>query len=147
MCVAAAENPAETADRKMTQGVVTRADFQNATIPEIVVWMRSESRRLDPDKVGVNFILHQSDRPNAPSRRSRITLALTRISMEDLLRYVCMASGMHYAIENNAVVIADPSIAITEMRTRYYNVTPDVTRSLVEQKRPRDSRRDRGRND
>ena len=50
----------------------------------------------------------------------------------DIIRYICIASGKKYKVETNAVIIADPSIELDEMVTRFYPVSSTVFSSIAE---------------
>ncbi|NQZ58191.1 MAG: hypothetical protein HRT88_12095, partial [Lentisphaeraceae bacterium] len=50
----------------------------------------------------------------------------------EIIRYICLSSGVKYKIEEHAVVIADPRVAIDEVVTRFYPVSSNVFASIAE---------------
>jgi len=50
----------------------------------------------------------------------------------EIIRYICVGSGLKYKVESNAVVIADAQVVIDEMVTRFYPVSSSVFNVLKE---------------
>ncbi|OGV75413.1 MAG: hypothetical protein A3K19_12795 [Lentisphaerae bacterium RIFOXYB12_FULL_65_16] len=55
-----------------------------------------------------------------------ITMNMDNIPLGEVIRYICMGAGLKFRVESNAVIIADKSIALDEMETRYYPVEAGV---------------------
>jgi len=111
---------------KVHRIIIPRVEFEEASIDSVLAWLRIKARELDPAAEGVNFFLKQAPEPTAPSRTARVTMEMRNVPLESLVRYVCQASGMKCRFDDNAVVIADPSIPIGKMETRFYHVNSTV---------------------
>jgi hypothetical protein len=61
---------------------------------------------------------------------------MKRMHLADVIRYTCMASGLKYLFEDNAVIIYDSRRAPGGMKTRAYNVAPGVFNSRRTRKHP-----------
>lgn len=98
-----------------------KVEFQQATIVEILELLRLRSRDLDPQGKGVDFVLNVPD----DSRQRQITLTLTDVPLEEVLRYVCEAASVSYRIEEHAVMISSLSEKNATLVTRSFRVPPD----------------------
>lgn len=98
-----------------------KVEFQQATIVEILELLRLRSRDLDPQGKGVDFVLNVPD----DSRQRQITLTLTDVPLEEVLRYVCEAASVTYRIEEHAVMISSLSEKNATLVTRSFRVPPD----------------------
>lgn len=116
----------DSMERKATRIVVPELDVEDMAVGEVVKWLRRESKRLDPEHVGVNFFLKLDPRHANEITQREVTLSFRRLSIEEIVRYLCMATGLQYRLEANAVVIADTSVALDKMETRFYHLEPGV---------------------
>jgi len=116
---------AASAIQKVDRIVVPHFEVENAGIRQTVKYLRILSRRLDPEGEGINFMLKLDPRIT-DDKRTRITLAMDNIPLRDLIRYICMAAGLQYKIEDHAVIIADQSLPLEKMETRFYPVEAGV---------------------
>ena len=98
-----------------------KVEFQQATIVEILELLRLRSRDLDPLGKGVDFVLNVPD----DSRQRQITLTLTDVPLEEVLRYVCESAGVAYRVEEHAVMISSLSEKNATLVTRSFRVPPD----------------------
>ncbi len=98
-----------------------KVEFQQATIVEILELLRLRSRDLDPQGKGVDFVLNVPD----DSRQRQITLTLTDVPLEEVLRYVCEAASVTYRVEEHAVMISSLSEKNATLVTRSFRVPPD----------------------
>ncbi len=114
--------------------VLPRLKFEDATVQQVVQFLRQQSKRLDPEGEGVNFMLELDQRVSAAAR-PKITLDFRNLPLSEAIRYVCMAGGLQYKIEDYAVIIADRSIPLKKMETRFYPVEPGVIGSFRTRKR------------
>ncbi|NOY81539.1 MAG: hypothetical protein GXP31_11125 [Kiritimatiellaeota bacterium] len=119
---------------KVRKLVVPRLKFEDATIQQVVQFLQQQSKRLDPDGEGVNFLL-ELDRRVTAAARPKIPLDLRSLPLSEAIRYVCMAAGLQYKIEDYAVIIADRGVPLGKMETRFYPVEPGVIGSFRTRKR------------
>ena len=80
-------------------------DFNRATLEEAVMFLRIESKRLDPAHQQFNFVIS----PDAKAAAKPVTLELNRVSYEQALQTVCELAGVKYVVEANAIRILAPS--------------------------------------
>lgn len=123
----------ETAE-KAARLILPRLKFEDATVQDVVAFLRQQSKRLDPEKEGINFLLELDSRITAQARGT-ITMDMRNIPLSEAIRYVCMAAGLQYRIEEYAVIIADRNVPLGEMQTRFYPVKGGVFNSFRTRKR------------
>ncbi|MDB6074325.1 MAG: hypothetical protein JWO89_1965, partial [Verrucomicrobiaceae bacterium] len=114
-------------EQKLRTLKIPHVEFNNATLDEVVEYMRVTSRNLDQDGRGVDFIV--SLEPEA--RNHQLSLNLSNVPLEELLRYVTQISGAAFRVENNAVVIGSLTERSTTLITKSYKVPPDFIQTAA----------------
>jgi len=183
---------------KLQNIILPKVEFEEASVAQVVAFLKKRSQELDPDGEGVNIILQleapagaaepaagegtgEGDnaggdtfaaatpaapaggmppgmRPpqnaagaeapaaaedagvaapptpgNNPSERT-VTLSMTNVPMGEVIRYLCMGTGLKYVVDTNAVVIADKSVPLKDLETRFYSVEAGVIDSAKTRK-------------
>lgn len=140
---------------KLDNIIIPEIDFEEATIHQVIHYLRRRSRELDPDGEGVNFILHLKDErevlEDRPAREfdnelddlnvdfedmngavdqdwGSLTLNMSNVPLSDLIRFVCMAADLQYLVDRHAIIISDRELPAGEMYTRFYSISPGVFR-------------------
>ena len=78
--------------------------FQDATLLEVVEFLRVKSRDLDPAKKGLNFVLTNP----AAAKNIRITVNLTNVPLTEALREIADRADKSVCYDAYAVLIAPP---------------------------------------
>ncbi|MFO1481924.1 MAG: Amuc_1098 family type IV pilus outer membrane protein [Verrucomicrobiaceae bacterium] len=110
---------------KLRTLVFPQVEFAGATLDEVAELLRVRSRDLDPQGKGVSFII------NVPpeSRNKPISLNLSNVPMEEVLRYVSEMCGVTYRVEEHAVLFVSVSDRDNTIITRSFRVPPDFIQS------------------
>lgn len=95
-------------------------DFNNATIEEATNFLSVESKRLDPNHKGVNFIIQ----PEASSTAKPVTLTLNNVPLGEALRYVCQLANVKYKVQDYAISIVPFSANDQDLISRTFIVQP-----------------------
>jgi general secretion pathway protein D len=95
-------------------------DFNEASIEEATNFLSIESKRLDPDHKGVNFIIQ----PEASTSAKPISLTLNNVPLGEALRYVCQLANVKYKVEDYAISIVPFNQNTDELISRTFNVPP-----------------------
>lgn len=106
-------------DQRLTS-IFVSLNFDNATIESATSFLSSESKRLDPDHKGVNFIIQ----PEASSTAKPISLTLNNVPLEVALRYVCQLANVKYKVQDYAISIIPFSSDTSDLIQRTFNVSP-----------------------
>ncbi len=96
-------------------------DFNNATIEEATNFLSVESKRLDPNKKGVNFIIQ----PEASSTAKPVTITLNNVPLGEALRYVCQLANVKYKVQDYAISIVPFSAPTDDLISRTFIVQPN----------------------
>ncbi len=111
----------EKLETKLRTTVIPKAEFNGATLEEVIEYLRVTSRSNDPQGVGIGFVLNVE-----PETKARaITLTLKELPLEEVLRYICEMSGTSYRVEDHAVTIFSLSQKATTLIQKTYKVPPD----------------------
>ncbi len=132
--VDAAQRPNAMA-RKASMLVIPHLDVEDMPLIEVIRHLRKESRRLDPERKGVNFFIKFHPARAQQTKQRLVSMSFTKLSIEEIVKYLCLTTGLQYRMEESAILIADKSVAIDKMETRFYNVAAGVLDS--EKTRPR----------
>jgi len=106
---------------KLRSLIFPKVEFSGATLDEVTELLRVRSRDLDPQGKGVSFVM------NVPpeSRSTPISLNLTNVPMEEVVRYVSEMCGVSYKVDDNAVVFMSLNERDSTITSRSFRVPPD----------------------
>jgi len=96
-------------------------DFNNATIEEATNFLSIESKRLDPDKRGVNFIIQ----PEASTTAKPVSITLNNVPLGEALRYVCQLANVKFKVQDYAISIVPFSQSTDDLISRTFIVQPN----------------------
>jgi hypothetical protein len=86
--------------------IIPELNYREAKPSDILAFLSDESRRLDPEHVGVGIVF-QGDIDETGTE----TLTLRNVPLVDAVKYVCVLAGLSYRIEHNAVIISKGAVA------------------------------------
>jgi beta-lactamase regulating signal transducer with metallopeptidase domain len=113
--------------------VLPRADFQEASLPEVIQFLQKKSIELDPKKQGLNFLLKVQGQPTPDA--IRISLSLREVPLSEAIRYVAELAGLELRFEENAVVLSrdEPPVASgNDFRSAVYALSRGRYRRLLD---------------
>ncbi|MDB6139263.1 MAG: hypothetical protein JWO94_2335 [Verrucomicrobiaceae bacterium] len=85
--------------------ILPRVDFADATVPEIVEFLREKTRDFDPKHEDINFIYKDGGTPSS----AKITLALTNVPLSELLTYVAELGNLKLETDGHTIVLTPKS--------------------------------------
>ena len=89
--------------------IIPRIQFEDATLPQALGFLRRQSREVDENSRAVNIILHLRDRrPDDPDLA--LTLDVERIPLGAALRYIAFILDLNIYVDAHAVVITDQEL-------------------------------------
>jgi general secretion pathway protein D len=146
--------------RKLNEIIVPEINYREAVVSDVITFLSDESRRLDPEHVGVNIVLGGGiASPTAPAappaapppapgaapeaglpgagngaevEGRKITLSLRNVPLIDALKYVTTLANLKYRIESSAVIVLPIDAPSGEMVTRIYPVNPGAFSATVD---------------
>jgi len=133
--------------RKLNNTIIEKIDLQDASIREVVDFLKRQSREIDtstddPKKRGVNIVLKlgakPSELPATPTEGTettppissditedtKVTISLTNVPLIEAIRYLTELAGLKYKIEQFAVSILPTTENTDELITKEYRVSP-----------------------
>lgn len=141
-----AANSKDNINNKLNKIIIDRMDLDQASIREVVDFLKQKSRQLDnstddPKKKGVNIVLKlappaappapvEGQAPQTPASESgvtedtKISIALKNVPLIEAVRYLTELSGLKYKIEPFAVSIIPITENTEELVTKEYRVPP-----------------------
>jgi hypothetical protein len=88
--------------RKLKTIVIDKVDFDKMDIATVLQFLSKKSKELDPDKVGINFVL--ADLTGKHGIHREVTIKLDAVPLADLLGYITQQTNVNCSIEDYAVV-------------------------------------------
>jgi general secretion pathway protein D len=107
-------------DQKL-KDIFLSLDFNNATIEEATNFLSIESKRLDPEHKGVNFVIQ----PEASTTAKPVSLTLNNVPLGEALRYVCQLANVKYKVQEFAISIVPYSQSTDDLVSKRFIVQPN----------------------
>ena len=134
--------------RKLNEIIVPEINYREAVVSDVITFLSDESRRLDPEHVGVNIVLGggiatsgptpatapaaapaapaaPGAAPEAPQAGGggeiegrKITLSLRNVPLIDALKYVTTLAELKYRVEPSAVIVLPANATDAALVTR-----------------------------
>ena len=114
--------------RKAKRLTIPVLDVENGPAGEVLRLLQKLSRQLESEGTGINLLLVLDPERTRAGTRPRVTLRVADIPVLDAIRYVCTVAGLSFRVDKQAVIVADPTIPLDEMETRFYPVAPGGAR-------------------
>ena len=108
--------------QKMQTTFIPKIEFAEVPLPEALNFLRSEARKHDPRKMGVNLIL--LTREKTPPK---ITLNVRNLSLDSSLRFVTELAGYAYEVKERGVVVGKP-----DPRSKRQSVNPRLQTEIYQ---------------
>jgi hypothetical protein len=91
---------------KLNSIIIDKCNFDVLDLTKILPYLTKRRKELDPEHVGVRFILRGPYQPPPWNGIHReISLSLTDVPLIDVVRYLCRDTDHDFKIENNAVIV------------------------------------------
>jgi len=125
--IVVASNSNSKLQNKLDSIIIPKLEFDDASLSSVLSYLNSESKELDiEDNAGINIIL----RLNTPEDElNRITMSMDDIPFGEVIKYICLATGLKYVVEEHAVIIGNESFSA--METKYFIIESGMINSIV----------------
>lgn len=94
----AAPNATETALKKI---ILDKVDFKDATLVELLEYLRQKGNLLGEGKVAVNFVFRLEEQ----AKNTKVTLTLQKVPFTEVLRYIGELANVQFSFEPYAIVV------------------------------------------
>jgi hypothetical protein len=105
---------------------VPEVRFEGASLEAVSSFLRERSRIHDPMGEGINVVVRVTDLTRRRIDERGVNLELDDVPLRDLIRYVCLVTGLRYRIDRPAVILADHTVRLDAIETRVFHVAPGV---------------------
>ncbi len=129
-------------NEKLASMIVDRVAFEQATIEEAVEFLRKKARELDPEGLGVNFVLKTAvfaapaadgaAAAPAPAAARQIDLKLDQLNMLEVVKLVAQQADMKWRVDEFAVVFAPNAENLETLFTQEFRVPPGFITSKID---------------
>jgi hypothetical protein len=104
----ASETPGQKRIREKLQSIIfDKCNFETFDLTKILPYLTKRSKELDPDHIGVQFILRGPYTPPPPSTpiHREVSMSLQDVPLSEVIGYVCSQTDHAYKIEDDAVIV------------------------------------------
>ena len=131
-------------NRKLNGTIIQKIDLQDATIREVVDYLKQKSRELDtstddPQKKGVNIVINlpapqaplgeflpqDQAPPNSPTENTKVSLSLNSVPLIVAIQYLAEQAKIKYKIDAFAISLINLGENTEALLTREFRVKPD----------------------
>lgn len=81
--------------------IMEKVDFRDASLPEVLEFLKQKGTQLSGGKVAINFVLPQDEN----IQNAKVSLTLQKIPFSEVLRYVGELTGTQFVYEPFAIVV------------------------------------------
>lgn len=93
-----APNATETALRKV---ILEKVDFHDATLVELLEFLRQKGNQLGEGKVAINFVFQLEEQ----AKNAKVTLTMQKVPFTEVLRYIGELANVQFTFEPYAIVV------------------------------------------
>jgi general secretion pathway protein D len=109
----AAKSDRALIQHKLKSIIIDKVDFNKTDIADVIQFLVTKSKELDPDKVGVNIVYRLTPMNDAgqgapsPTRsiHREVTIVLENVPLSELLTYITEQANLQYSVEDYAVYL------------------------------------------
>ena len=145
-------------NRKLNGTIIQRIDLQDATIREVVDYLKQKSRELDtstddPQKKGVNIVINlpapqapsapsgetlpqDQAPPNTPTENTKVSLSLNSVPLIVAIQYLAEQAKIKYKIDPFAISLINLGENTEALLTREFRVKPDFIQTDTDAEEP-----------
>jgi len=106
-------------EQRMRSLILKQVDFTDASIEDAVKFLTEQSRQVDPEGRGINFLIKSED---VKQQAKTFSLKLSNVPVGEALRYITSLTGLRYRAEEFAVFIVPLSARDDVLVTREFPV-------------------------
>lgn len=131
-----------TVFKKLQDIIYPGADFEEEPAADVFSLIMRRSRELDPDKKGINITFSDFNEDKF------VTLKMGKLPIGELIRYVCMYTGLKYKVDHRGITIGESTLdnmsdqTFTMSNSLYDNITganSAASKSILEQQNASDN--------
>jgi Flp pilus assembly secretin CpaC/tetratricopeptide (TPR) repeat protein len=121
------ENDSSNLKKKLEQIIIPKVEFDKTSLSSVVKYIRMESKVYDNiDNLGINIDLRPE---NQEIENIEITMHLTNIPLDELIKLICSYADLNYKIKKHSIIISDAKI--DTMVLKYISIKSDIINSIA----------------
>jgi general secretion pathway protein D len=116
----ALSGPEDVLRKRMSEIIIPVIEMENATVRELIDYLRQQAKARDIDGDGINLFVQASK-----ERLDRtVTVSFRNIPLRDALDSICSGSGLYHKVEGHVVLVKDKTerSQTDNLQTRMYPV-------------------------
>jgi hypothetical protein len=120
---------AGTVESRAARILIRTIDVEDTSPREVFEFLKEQAKAADPEGKGQNMLFRFTPAGQRIFEESTVTLKLNNVPLNAVVRYVCLASGLLYSYDENALMVFDSKAAQPRMETRVYHMGAGVVDS------------------
>jgi hypothetical protein len=118
----------DTVESRAARILIPAIDVEDASPRAVFEFLKEQSKAADPEGKGLNMLFRFAPAGQKIFDEGTITLKLNNVPLSDVVRYVCLATGLLYSYDANALMVFDATTP-RPMETRVYRLGVGVVDS------------------
>jgi hypothetical protein len=119
---------AGTVESRADKIMIRALDVEDTSPREVFEFLKEQAKVADPEGKGINMLFRFTPKGQRIFDEGTITLKLNDVPLSAVVRYVCLATGLLYSYDANALMVFDSKTA-QPMETRIYHLGVGVVDS------------------
>ena len=99
--------PGTATEAALKKVILEKVDFQEATLVELLEFLRQKGNQITGDKIAINFVCQLDDQ----AKNTKITLSMRKVPFTEVLRYIGELANVQFAFEPYAIVVKPKAAA------------------------------------
>ena len=108
--------------QKLDEIIIPHITFDDLSALDALLFLKDESKRLDPTGVGFNMVFNfpTNDNPEEAPNEYLITLVQDNLTLKQAISEICAVAGIYYEIKKYAVVISPTEKTSPDLITKVF---------------------------
>jgi hypothetical protein len=126
---------AASVESRAAKIMIRAVDVEDVSPRDVFDFLREQSRLADPEGKGINMLFRFSPAGLKTFTQGTITLKMNHVPLSEIVRYVCIATGLLYSYDRYTLMVFDQA-APQSMETKVYHLKAGVLESRRTRDRP-----------
>lgn len=105
----AGKPPVTATEAALRKLILDKVDHQEATLADVLEFLRQKGNNLAAGKVAINFVLQLDE----ASKASKVTLTLQKVPFTEVLRYIGELANVQFTYEAYAIVVKPKGASVS----------------------------------
>ena len=103
-------------EERLNEIIIPHISFDSVPAEDALLFLKEESKRLDPSEKGINLILKLGENPD----QYTVSLTANNMPLKEVIKEVCDDAGLNLLVKRHAVLISSGEPSASELITKVF---------------------------